>query len=92
MGSSERLEYAVIGDAVNCASRLESLEKERQNNRCRVLVSSSTRDLLPAGLPLEWLDWGSMSVKGRTERLRIWELRGVLSRDSAPESALATEP
>jgi adenylate cyclase len=92
MGSSERLEYAVIGDAVNCASRLESLEKERQNNRCRVLVSSSTRDLLPAGLPLEWLDWGSMAVKGRTERLRIWELRGVLSRDSAPESALATGP
>ncbi len=92
LGSSERLEYAVIGDAVNCASRLESLEKERQSNRCRVLVSSSTRDLLPAGLPLEWLDWGSMAVKGRSERLGIWELRGVLSRDSAPESALAIGP
>ena len=92
LGSSERLEYAVIGDAVNCASRLESLQKERQSNRCRILVSSSTRELLPAGLPLEWLDWGSMDVKGRSERLRIWELRGVLSRDSAPESALATGP
>ena len=92
MGSSERLEYAVIGDAVNCASRLESLTKERQTNLCRVLVSSSTVDLLPKGLPLEWLDWGEMNVKGRSEPLRIWELRGGLRRDSALESSLATGP
>ncbi len=92
MGSSERLEYAVIGDAVNCASRLESLKKDRQNNLCRVLVSSSTVDLLPKGLPLEWLDWGEMNVKGRSEPLRIWELRGGLKRDSALESAQATGP
>jgi adenylate cyclase len=92
MGSSERLEYAVIGDAVNCASRLESLHKDRQTNLCRVLVSASTVDLLPKGMPLEWLDWGAMSVKGRTEPLRIWELRGGLRRDSALESAQATGP
>lgn len=76
MGSSERLEYAVIGDTVNCASRLESLDKERQTNRCRVLVSSTTRDLLPADLPLHWLSWGSLTVKGRQDPLLIWELLG----------------
>ncbi len=92
MGSSERLEYAIIGDAVNCAARLESLQKERQTNLCRVLVSSSTRDLLPAGLPLDWQDWGSLAVKGRSELLRIWELRGSLRKDSALESAQATGP
>jgi adenylate cyclase len=92
MGSSERLEYAVIGDAVNCASRLESLQKERQTNQCRVLVSSSTRDLLPEDLLLDWNDWGSLSVKGRSELLRIWELRGNLRKDSAPVSARATGP
>ncbi|MEB3331505.1 MAG: CHASE2 domain-containing protein [Synechococcaceae cyanobacterium] len=76
MGSSERLEYAVIGDAVNCASRLESLEKERQDNLCRVLVSSVTRDLLPPDAALRWREWGSMGVKGRQEPLQIWELLG----------------
>ena len=76
MGSSERLEYAVIGDAVNCASRLESLEKQRQDNLCRVLVSSVTRDLLPPDDDLDWRAWGSMTVKGRQEPLQIWELRG----------------
>jgi len=48
MGSAERLEYAVIGDAVNCASRLESCLKERQTNTCRVLVSATTRALYDA--------------------------------------------
>ena len=58
MGGSERLAYAVIGDAVNGTARLESLDKERQTNICLVMVSSSLLDLLLEGLPLEWLDWG----------------------------------
>jgi adenylate cyclase len=86
MGCSERLEYAVIGDTVNCASRLESIEKERHDNLCRVLISDATRDLLSQEATAEdatwisrliWIDWGSMKVKGREEPLRIWELRGI---------------
>ena len=57
-----------------------------------MLVSSSTVELLPKGLPLEWLDWGAINVKGRTEPLRIWELRGGLRRGNALESARATGP
>jgi adenylate cyclase len=91
MGSSERLEYAVIGDTVNCASRLESIDKTRQDNLCRVLTSCSTKHLVEGSgaaptpaQPLTWEPWGSLHVKGRREPLEIWELR-----DSAPAAAEA---
>jgi adenylate cyclase len=91
IGSSERLEYAVIGDAVNCASRLESVEKERQRNRCRVLVSTETRGMLPPGLALRWEGWGRVALKGRQEPLEVWELLGTaLSPDSEPEAVPAS--
>ena len=86
----------MIGDTVNCASRLESIEKERHDNLCRVLISDVTRDLLAQEATAEdaewisrliWMDWGSMKVKGREEPLRIWELRGI-----AQAIVAATQP
>ena len=78
LGSSERLEYAVIGDTVNCASRLESLQKERHEGVVRVLLSSETKSLLTVLPPQVHSEtWGAISVKGRQEPLEVIELKST---------------
>lgn len=76
LGNTQRLEYAVMGDTVNCASRLESHEKSRQNNLVRVLVSSATRENLDSNdKKYFWESWGALRVKGRREELIVYELK-----------------
>ena len=90
MGSAERIEYAVIGDTVNCASRLESLEKQRHEGVLRVLLSSNTLALLPPNFrnALHLESWGAVQVKGRDEPLEVHELK----MGNAPAAVEATQP
>src|SRR5262249_57184379 len=67
IGSADRLSYALVGDPVNLASRLQSLTKEL---RADILVSGTTRAKLGGDLPLVPLP--TVKVKGRTAEVEVY--------------------
>ena len=76
MGSSTRLEYTVMGDTVNCASRLESLARVPEDKVCRTLLSRQTLQQCPH-VDLIWHSVGRLQVKGRQQDVDVLELKGV---------------
>jgi class 3 adenylate cyclase len=70
IGSADRLSYALVGDSVNLASRLQGLTKELHAD---VLVSGATRARLEdRDLPLTPLP--AVKVKGRTAEVEVYAL------------------
>jgi adenylate cyclase len=69
IGSADRLSYALVGDPVNLASRLQGLTKELHAD---VLVSGTTRARLDGEAPLVPLP--AVKVKGRTAEVEVYAL------------------
>ena len=72
IGSELRLNYTVIGDTVNVASRLEGANKQYGT---QILIGTETKRLIGDAFLTREID--SIAVYGRTEGLAVYELIGL---------------
>jgi adenylate cyclase len=87
IGSVNKMEYTVLGDTVNTASRLESAVAKPGT----VVVGEQTRE--GAGDKFDFQPLGSFSLKGKEQEVLVFEVRPALG-GSGPETVapVATEP
>ena len=76
IGTNERMNYTVIGDAVNTTFRLQDIDKYFHTN---IIVSESVYKRLGPEFVLRPLD--DVAVKGKMEKTKIYELIGLREGD-----------
>ena len=69
IGGAERLSYALVGDPVNLASRIQGLTKDFKVD---ILISEATRSRLDGTVLVEELP--AVRVKGRVEEVNVYKV------------------
>jgi adenylate cyclase len=85
IGSELRLNYTVIGDTVNVASRLEGASKQYGT---QILIGVETARLIRDAFVIREID--NVAVYGRTEGLAVYELIGLAEVDGGNRDWIAS--